>query len=619
MPKAGDGIGLARLRRRRTALALYGLLLVLPTAALGALHWRQLTTDHRERLADVPWEVYDAGRRLAEAVHDELHPLVEGEDRRPWYQYRETFFPPGTIGTEFALMRSPLAYDPAPTGILAWFSYEFSDGALAPVTLFGGAGDPEEWERDHPALLATAADLVLHDQHGAALQRRTHFPGARETRLSLSVAAINHSAETDVECMLDELAHLRTLETSEIDIHQYGFHLRFFLEADGTPRLIATRRVLLTGSPLLDEMPDCFSTLRDGAYLVQGFFIDPDWLFEEVPSAAATRVLDGSQRFLPASSDLPAPATGEETECIHLVKELGFDTYTDEDRAFGALHVAVNTTDLERRFAEQERRFLGVAAMLGLSLVTGLVLLLRSVRRDLEYAHQTENFVAAVTHELRTPVSAIRLYGEMLRDGWARDPERQADYHRRIVAEAERLETMVERVLEKGQLAGAPSEPEAADLNATLEPVLEGLLAEREGAAQDLAVRLDDGLPPVMLTAEAVGSIVCNLVENARKYASAAENPTGEPILVRTRMRRGRVVLEVCDRGPGIPAEQRERVFEAFQRMGNEATRTSRGAGLGLHLVRTQAEALGGSAEVVDRPGEGSVFRVQFRLARTGR
>src|SRR4029079_2086274 len=88
--------------------------------------------------------------------------------------------------------------------------------------------------------------------------------------------------------------------------------------------------------------------------------------------------------------------------------------------------------------------------------------------------------------------------------------------------------------------------------------------------------------------------IVTNLVENARKYAPVVLGaPGAEPILVVTRVLHGDVVLEVKDRGPGIPQEERTRIFEAFYRIGNEATRTARGTGLGLHLVALPRKAMG--------------------------
>jgi len=178
---------------------------------------------------------------------------------------------------------------------------------------------------------------------------------------------------------------------------------------------------------------------------------------------------------------------------------------------------------------------------------------------------------------------------------------------------------MVERVLQKGQLVGLDAQPLPADLNACVEPVVEGLGQTSSGPAADLALDLAPDLPRAMLTPEAVSSILVNLVENARKYAPVGRDGAGgnggEPILVRTRRYRGRPAIEVLDRGPGIPNELKTRVFEAFQRAGDEATRTARGTGLGLHLVRTQAQALGGSAEVADRPGGGSIFRVAFRPA----
>jgi two-component system sensor histidine kinase KdpD len=119
-----------------------------------------------------------------------------------------------------------------------------------------------------------------------------------------------------------------------------------------------------------------------------------------------------------------------------------------------------------------------------------------------------------------------------------------------------------------------------------------------------------------MLNHDAVRSIVINLVENARKYAPVeAARADTDPIRVVTRLEGQRVLLEVLDRGPGVPAEEREQIFQAFYRVGNEATRTARGTGLGLHLVALHAHSIGGHAEVLPRPGGGSIFRVSFRTA----
>jgi signal transduction histidine kinase len=264
------------------------------------------------------------------------------------------------------------------------------------------------------------------------------------------------------------------------------------------------------------------------------------------------------------------------------------------------------TERLEERHARQSRAFLATGVMLMITLGMGMTLLYRSVRRELDQAHRMQNFVAAVTHELRTPISTIRLHAEMLLDGWV-DGAKQPEYYQRIVRETHRLSTLVERVLEKSRLKENITRPVAGDLNEHVAALQEDLLPA-EGEARDLAFQLEPKLPPVWLTAEAVGMIVSNLVENARKYAPARD----EPILVRTRWENGRVLLEVLDRGPGVPAAERERIFDAFYRVGSEQTRTTTGTGLGLHLVRLHAETCRAEASVVERPGGGSVFRVAF-------
>src|SRR5436190_6624051 len=107
---------------KRTALVLYGVLLVLPTIVLGGLLWRQLLVDHRAQMAAVPIGVQDAARRLADALEKRVSDLVEREEQRPFYLYKERYFAPGMIGADLAFTPSRLAMGPKASGVLSWFS-----------------------------------------------------------------------------------------------------------------------------------------------------------------------------------------------------------------------------------------------------------------------------------------------------------------------------------------------------------------------------------------------------------------------------------------------------------------------------------------------------------------
>ena len=611
---------------RNTALVLYGVLLVLPTLVLGGLHWYQLVREHQVEVAAVPTETNDAARRLSDALERRLADLLERESQRPFYHYKRAYFPPGTAGTDLAFVPSPLVRGRPPEGILAWFAFEPRQnprpGAKVEPEIFGGNREgTEAWKAQAQALIATTQQIAARDWAEGIVRRMMRLHSVRTEPLELRVAAINISPEADVQCLRDELPKLEKLAAESLQVTAWGFHVRFFREQDGTPRIHASRSVTVEATQRLDDMPECFANLGRGASFVHGFYIDPAWLFGELPQSLSTQVLDVSQVFLPAGSPEP-PATSElSTVAIRPVKELGFETYQPEDLDYGLMRIAVDTRDLEARFRSQSLHFLGVTAMLVLSLGTGMMLLLRSVRRDLETARRTENFVAAITHELRTPLSAIRLYGEMLEDGWVDgDPSKRAEYYRRIVRETGRLETLVERVLEKSQIASGGARPEPGDLNRVVEGLRGALCAADEARGErDLQFELGHGLPAVMLIPDSVRSIVTNLVENARKYAPVDLARNGaEPIRVSTRAFGHDVVLEVADRGPGIPAEERARIFEAFYRVGNETTRTARGTGLGLHLVALQSDAMGARVQVLDRPGGGTVFRVTFRALEGG-
>jgi signal transduction histidine kinase len=644
---------LVQLRTQRAALALYGVLLVLPTVVLGGLQWHQIVQDKDAELHSVPFQADDSARRLRDTLREELGRLVEVENRRPFQQYAPVYYPdpetPSQAGeaqlathlaadSEPRLRPSPLDNQRRPVGVLAWFAYDLSEHFDARIDLFAGnprdaprkpPRDPSRDPSEDPAarapapaeaeLRAACRDLMRRSVDEPEIKVAGRLVGNQEREVPLRIVVASRMNDDDPEC----LQAPREILDDPVDLTISPFQVRFYREADGTPRVVATRRVLMLAQAHLSGLNECLHRLSSGMYLEQGFFIDPAWLFRELPEKVASTVLGPSQRFVPPNSADCCDGRQEYHAVVRPVAALGIESPSAEDQDYGIVKVAVDTADIERRFRSRAWRFFGVAAMLALSLSTGMALLLRSVNRDLEQAKRTENFVAAVTHELRTPLSSIKLHGEMLLEGWASDPAKQREYYRRIVRETGRLSTLVERVLEKARLTSGAARPFPGDLSSAVGAMAPQVRDTAEGGEAhgepDVVFDLAENLPPVLLSGEAIASIVVNLVENARKYAPVDRSrPDAEPIRVVTRLRGGRVVLEVLDRGPGIDPEEARRVFEAFYRVGNEATRTSRGTGLGLHLVALHAQALGGAAEVEPRAGGGSIFRVEFQSAPEG-
>jgi signal transduction histidine kinase len=386
------------------------------------------------------------------------------------------------------------------------------------------------------------------------------------------------------------------------------------LDQEGTPRAVASRRVYTNA--LLDDLPEeakCLRPLIKGFSIYQGFLIDTTWLLKDLPWEIEERLLDKDMVLRVPFRGHPIDVSSV-FEPIDPIRELEFETADPDHASYSRLEVSINTDRIEERIQLQSRRFFTVALMLVVTLGIGLTLLYRSVRRELEHARRMQNFVAAVTHELRTPVSTIRLHAEMLLDGWAADPVKQKEYFKRIVRETDRLSVLVERVLEKSRIKESVYRPVPGDLNEIV-ATLAGDLAHAphaEGPSDDLAIELTPELPPVWLTPEAITGILTNLIENARKYAPATKE---DPILVRTKPEGKRVLLQVLDRGPGVPQHEREKIFDAFYRVGSEATRTTTGTGLGLHLVRIHADSCRARVAVLEREAGGSIFQVAFESA----
>jgi two-component system sensor histidine kinase KdpD len=221
------------------------------------------------------------------------------------------------------------------------------------------------------------------------------------------------------------------------------------------------------------------------------------------------------------------------------------------------------------------------------------------VARLVELDRMKSQFVATVSHELRTPLTSIRgALGAIRRDLPA---EQRAELLDVIDRQTARLSEMVEEMLQTARLERDQQLPKLRriDLSALVR------LVALDCQVADRPVQVE--APPtceVRTDPEAMRRVVSNLVENAHKYGLP-------PVTVVVAKEADRVVLSVIDRGPGVPAEDRERIFERFHRA--ERTKSQPGLGLGLAIVRGLVESCGGQVWVEDAPGGGAMFRVALR------
>jgi len=264
--------------------------------------------------------------------------------------------------------------------------------------------------------------------------------------------------------------------------------------------------------------------------------------------------------------------------------------------------------------AAVRNRVLLLAALLALALGGGF-LLVRSVARETEVSDLKVVFVSRMSHELKTPLALIKMYGETLALGRAQDDAQVRSFGGIVAREADRLNDQIERILTFArQLSGTLRyAPEKVDLCAQVEDVVEEYRDHVRRSGCSLSARIDPGARGAVAAVDphALHLALSSLIDNAVKY-TPKDRPEREVALELER-HGGSAVLAVRDHGIGIPEAERRRVFEPFYRASNAGE--VRGAGLGLGQVRHFAEAHRGDVAVLASPEGGTVVRIRLPLA----
>ncbi len=354
---------------------------------------------------------------------------------------------------------------------------------------------------------------------------------------------------------------------------------------------------------------------RDGERYVQGMLLEPRTFVDNLIAPAF------HESVLSSMSDLILAYQGDVIEVYNAryARDYMPASATAENEMLYTSRLAAPFGDIELIFSlarlpvgAGSKVIVWVALIIGIVLLSGFFMIYRLGARQIALGQQQQDFVSAVSHELKTPLTSIRMYGEMLREGWA-DESRKKSYYDFIFNESERLSRLINNVLHLARMTRNEQKPDRKDLSVEemLNELCPKLESQLERAGFNLELECADNAKESMLSIDSdwLTQVMINLVDNAIKFSADAELKTVQ--LHCRLLRDGRIQFAVRDFGPGVARDQMKKIFKLFYRSENELTRETVGTGIGLALVHQLVVGMGGEVDVVNcEPGV--EFRIRF-------
>ena len=253
------------------------------------------------------------------------------------------------------------------------------------------------------------------------------------------------------------------------------------------------------------------------------------------------------------------------------------------------------------------KKYIGEGITFLILILIGAFFVFRSVRRQFRMQYHQQNFMMAITHELKTPISVARLNLETLQK-YQLDADKQKKLIRMTLQETSRLDTLINNILVSSQLEGGGyiSSKEELDFSS----LFKDCIREAKNRYPD-RVFTENIEPEIEISGDPLllQLMISNLVENAVKYSSKEK-----PVICKLSRSGNEVILNIVDEGIGIDDTEKTKIFQKFYRTGNEATRKAQGTGLGLYLCRKIAEDHNADILVTNNVPSGSNFAIHFRL-----
>ena len=347
---------------------------------------------------------------------------------------------------------------------------------------------------------------------------------------------------------------------------------------------------------------------------VVGMIIDSEFFREQYLPAAIRRHLD---RFFPneaednvivrvqdGSGDIMFKTRAEPGQGDEIIRSSSY-LFADWQLSIQSRH-----TTPEQWAQRSFRLNLSIMALMSVLVIGGIFIIMQASFRSMKLSRMQTEFVSNVSHELKTPLSSIRVLGELLSSGRVSKPAKVREYGDYIEGESQRLTGLIDDVLDFAAIDSGKKtyRLERADVS---KAVAETLQAVELGLQQTgFSIRFDASPREelcALIDKDAISEAVLNLVDNAVKYSGSARE-----IAVSVDKHQNFVTISVTDYGIGLSAEEAERIFEKFYRVSSGLVHNVRGSGLGLSISKHIVEAHGGKITVESEPGRGSTFAIHI-------
>lgn len=371
-------------------------------------------------------------------------------------------------------------------------------------------------------------------------------------------------------------------------------------------------------------------SMRQGAYLfypladpttgrqsgLAGVFFNKRFVTDDLLAGSIAKTLNIYHEETAPSSDIAITITDENNQVYfsNAAAQNGNLLETNFNRPFSnwKVRVGLKNTNLDAIARNSFLQSAGATLLVLLLLLGGVILTIRATDREARLAEAKSNFVANVSHELKTPLSLLSLFSEILELGRVKNEEKKIEYYQIIRHESRRLNKMIDNILDFSKIEAGRKTYKFVDgdIGEVIDDVLSSYRYQIVNARFDVQKNIPASLPAVLIDRDAMAQAISNLVDNAIKYSGKVKQ-----LSISAEALGSELSVEIADQGIGISRVEQAKVFEKFYRVGDGMVHDVKGSGLGLSLVKHIIEAHKGSISVESEVGKGSRFTILLPLA----